>query len=252
MTMDISGIPGYNKAAYEAAAKQYVDATGKTTADFDNRVMTMAETGLLDMNDILSIIRSSLPNLPNPVTEPNYPAMTLLPSIGANVMALLTDISNAERKQISEEKIAQTKAMIAKIKQEADNLKTKAITQLVLGIASGLVTIGAGIYSTVASSRLLKQNDLTDGQMMVKNTQIGAIGQIITGSGRLVDSASAFTGTWMDAKNTALRGDEEQIRAMRERLDSIDDNLKQLIAKMISSTESIVQSSREARNRVLA
>ena len=252
MTIDISGIPGYNKMAYDAAAQRYINATGQTAADFENRVLTMAETGFFDMNDILSLIQRELPVLSNPVTEPNLQVLSLMPSIGANVMALITDLSNAERKQISDEKIAQTKAMIDKIKQEASNLKTKAVTQLVLGILSGGVTMAAGGYSSVASGKLLANNDLADGAKMVMNSKISGTTQAIGGTGKLLDSASGFAGTWLDAKNTALRGDEEQIRAMRERLDSIDDSLKQLIAKMVSTTESIVQSSREARNRVLA
>ena len=43
MTIDISTIKSYDPAAYSAAEQAYIQNTGKTAKDFENRVLSLAE-----------------------------------------------------------------------------------------------------------------------------------------------------------------------------------------------------------------
>jgi cell division septum initiation protein DivIVA len=56
----------------------------------------------------------------------------------------------------------------------------------------------------------------------------------------------------IDAEITNLHKEQEQIRQLRDRLESLDASLKELIQKGNQASEAIVQSSREMRNRLLA
>ncbi len=130
-------------------------------------------------------------------------------------------------------------------------MRTKAVTQCVLGLASGCLTIAGGLYQGVASTRALNSG-LDGAQLMARSAAIQGYGQVYGGGSKLIDAASQFAGTWMDAKNVELKGDQEEIRMMRERLESLDQSMKELIQKVNQTNESIVQSTREMRNRILA
>ncbi len=119
MTIDITSIRNFNPQAYDAAEKAYIRQTGGTSDDFANKVLTMAQNALLDVNDIFTLVSRELPPLENPVTAQNYPGLSLIPTLGAVVNALFVDLANSERKQISEERIAATKELIAKLDKEA-------------------------------------------------------------------------------------------------------------------------------------
>ncbi len=254
MTLDISSIKNYDPQAYAEAEQAFIEQTGKTAADFENRVLELTQKNEdLTGAQILDIAkRENLPNLPNPVTKPIVIVATMLPSLGALAMSAITDSANQQRKATHEQRVASTQALVASMEKEAKNTRTKAITQLVMGIVSGAVTIGAGLYQGIASGALSLNSTLNSGQMMAVNNSISGYSQALGGVGKLVDSGSQFAGSWMDAKNIELRADQEQVRIMRERAESLDQSMKEVIQKSNQALTAIAESTQQMRQKVLA
>jgi hypothetical protein len=251
MTIDISTIKSYDPAAYTAAQEAYIQSTGKTAQDFENRVMSLAENPMLNAGDILTLVNKELPALSNPVTQSVQVNYSMLPSLGAMANAAITDTANDQRKMASDARIEANKAIVAKIDEEVKAMKVKAYTQLIMGIVSGSLQIGSGLYQAGAAGSALKSNMDTN-QLGATNIIIQGKAGAIGGVGKLIDSGSQFAGTIIDAQITDLHKDQEQLRQMRDRMESLDASLKELIQKGNQTSEAIVQSSREMRNRLLA
>lgn len=251
MTFDISTIKNYDPVAYQAAQELYMKQTGKTAEDFENRLLSLAENPMLNEGDILNLLNKELPPLENPVTQKVAVNYSMLPSLGAMANAVITDTSNEQRKMMSDMRIEANKALVAKIEEEVSEMRTKAVTQFVLGLASGLVTIGSGLYQAGASGAALKSG-LAGEQLATTNSIIQGTAGVMGGISKIVDSSSQFAGTMIDAEITVLHKEQEQIRQLRDRLESLDASLKELIQKGNQTSEAIVQSSREMRNRLLA
>lgn len=251
MTFDISTIKNYDPVAYQAAQELYMKQTGKTAQDFENRLLSLADNPMLNEGDILNLINKELPPLENPVTQKVQVNYSMLPSLGAMANAAITDTSNEQRKMMSEMRIEANKALVAKIEEEVSEMKTKAWTQLILGIASGAVSIGAGIYQAKASTSALNAG-FSGEKLGATNNIIQGTAGAMGGIAKIIDSSSQFAGTMIDAEITNLHKEQEQIRQLRDRLESLDASLKELIQKGNQASEAIVQSSREMRNRLLA
>lgn len=251
MTIDISTIKSYDPAAYSAAEQAYIQNTGKTAKDFENRVLSLAENPMLNAGDILSLMNKELPPLQNPVTKPVEIQYSMLPSMGAMANATITDTVNQQRQVTSDARIAANKALVAKIDEEVKEMKIKAWTQLIMGIASGALTIGSGIFQAGASTKALASG-MSGNELGAMNNVIMGKSQAISGLAKIVDASSQFGGSMVDAEIANLHKEQEQIRQTRDRLESLDASLKELLQKGNQMSENIVQTSREMRNRLLA
>mgnify|MGYP007069936615 CR=1 FL=1 len=251
MTLDINTIRSYDPTAYSQVQERFIQSTGKTAAEFEAAVSSLAANEMLSANDVLRLIDQSLPQLENPVTKPNYPVLTTMPSPGASVLALLTDITNEQRKITSDARIESTKVLVAKMREEADTIREKATAQLIMGLVSGTIQIAGGITTAGMSGSALK-NGLAGEQLAAKNNLIQGVGQVFSGTSKIMDTVSNSYGLYKDAEIVTIKSDEEQVREMRERMSQLDESMRQLINRTNSTIDSIVQSSQQARNKILA
>lgn len=82
-----------------------------------------------------------------------------LPSFGANYLAMITDIASEQRRQNAQMRADQTEEIVAKIHDQTDEMRTKAIVQLVIGVVSGTISIAQGAASTAMTVKGMRANE---------------------------------------------------------------------------------------------
>lgn len=278
MSNDITSVKGYNADLYAELESDYQVRTGKTSAELDKEIMALINEGK-SFSDAIKSIRSNLPELTPPLQkfDPTTYMAGGLPSFGANYLAMITDLSAEQRRQNAEMRALQTEEMVAKIQEQAETIRKKAVTQLVTGIVSGTLSIAQGAASvgmtamglrsaneqaTAAKTGVLNSggtaqeaasaytaafqqaNVSLGNKVMGFNTAAGGV----TG---IVNAAGQYVATIYDAEMKSLEGDVERIRAMQQMLESLDESLKALIQKSLSSQDAIQQNMNQTRTRIL-
>ncbi len=84
-----------------------------------------------------------------------------VPSFGASLMALIVDFAADLRRHTAETRAYETQAVIEQLQNQAEELKTKAITQITMGIVSGAVSVGQGLSSMHAVGSSLKKENVS-------------------------------------------------------------------------------------------
>ena len=288
----ISGLTDSQKLVYnqliETGSKEHV-----TQATIDRQLQEAMAAGL-KFDDAVTQVKSDLPNLKIPVfLESGTLKSNLegLPSFGANYMAMITDVASEQRRQNAEMRALQTEEMIDKIQDQAAELRSRAVTQLVMGIVSGTLSIAQGVMSaamTIKGSANVEQKaqsakmqtieqgtgggtkPLTGKQMntlltesnkayssvqqtesMLLNTKIGMFNSCAGGVTGMVGSIGQALTTFSEAKMKDLEGDVERIRAAKENLQSLDDNLNTVIQKALATMDTIQQNINQTRTKIL-
>ena len=221
-----------------AAAKALADAAPADQVPDAKPAAESAETPAL-----------SLPNLAD------LAGMTTMPSMGASVMALITELSDEQRRSAREAQQLQTKAIVDTMHDQAEEIRDNAITQLALGLASAGITIGTSLYTVSASSQALaasKAGALTAVQLQNRNQQIGAKSQGIGALASMTDQTSQYLGAVSSARTKELDAEIEKLRAYKESIDSLEDSLKELIRKAIDTQQEIAQNTNATREKILS
>ncbi|MBO4317423.1 MAG: hypothetical protein J5855_03980 [Mailhella sp.] len=256
MATDITGVTGFDQTIYDNLVIQYTKATGKTQADLDGILMDKIDGGA-SFKDAAAQIRADLPSLPKPIiTKSDITTYATLPSFGANYLAMITDVAAEQRRQNAQVKAMSTEEMIAKINEQAETIREKAIVQLVSGIVTGTVSIvqgGAALgMSAVGTAKIAKAGPETmQAANAALNNKIASFNSIMGGSNNILGSIGQFVATQYDAKLKEQEGDVERIRATQQQLDSLDENLKALIQKALASQDAIQQNMNQTRTRIL-
>ncbi len=184
------------------------------------------------------------------------------PSPGAAIMAAITDISADQRRQNKDIMIQESMTIVETMEKQARELKNKAITQLVMGIVSGTVTIAQGAVAIGMSAKAPKApgKDAQAGgpEMATYNRQLAAHTakvQGVTGSleglGRALSSSGQAAGGFYDSTIKEMDADIEKMRAAVENLRSLNQSFTELIQKSQGSYDSIQQAMTQARNKIL-
>ncbi len=290
MSIDITGLQGYDPAVYDEMLTRYVKAGGtKEQLDF---VLAM-EVGLFhtSFEDAASQILSVLPK--PTVTRGDVTSLTVLPSFGANYMAMITDVAAEQRRQNAQIKAMSTEEMIEQIKEQADTIRSKAWVQLITGIVTGVVSIAQGLTvlgmsvkggiasdkagqaaknevlqakgfdpaaegfdaNAVPANVMAEANQAATQVMqtanMNLNNRISCVNSCMSGSNSILGGIGQFIATQYDAKLKEQEGNVERIRATQQMLDSLDENLKALIQKALASQDAIQQNMNQTRTRIL-
>lgn len=208
----------------------------------------------------------------------------------AGLSAMITELGAEQRKENREVMKAQTDSIVMSMEQQADEIRKKAVAQLVCGIVSGAINIGMGAVQFGMGVKQLsmgrQQGQLGDQQKMLSEkmdgmngkalgnarkmhdslgTQAGAIGsqsqaygvmgqsmsQLGQGVGGIINSIGGFVGAQYDATIKEMDADQEQMRASRDALKSITDGLSELIQKALSTQDAIQQNMNQTRSRIL-
>lgn len=289
MGTDITGVAGFDQKIYDDLVLRYTKATGKTKADLDGLLMAKIN-GSTSFKEAAAQIFSELPQLPKPiVTKSDITNWgPTLPSFGANYLAMITDVAAEQHRQNAERKAISTEEMIAQIKEQASTIRTKAVVQLLTGIVTGLVSIAQGCVimrmstkgglaadsaGEAAKNNVLAANGFEPGAENIPanimaqansaavqatqtanitlNNNISCFNSCATGTNSILGSVGQFIGSMYDAKLKEQEGNVERIRATQQQLESLDEALKALIQKAISSQDAIQQNMNQTRTRIL-
>lgn len=278
---NINTVQGFDQRIYDDLLAQYTQSASRTQETLDSQIALAMESGL-SFSEAAKNIQSSLPALPQPVAHfdvTSY-AAGALPSFGSNYLALITDMTAEQRRQNAEQRALQTEQMIAKIQEQAETIRDKAAIQLAVGITSGLISIGQGVTSVgigvygmksansagqAAENAVLGTNPTPEiqaqasaarsnamqMQSMKINTYTQGVSASIGGLNTIIGAAGQYFATLKDADQKALEGEVEKIRAMQQMLESLDQSLKELIQKALSTQDTIQQNMNQTRTRIL-
>ncbi len=184
-----------------------------------------------------------------------------VPSPGAAVMAAITDLSAEQRRQNKDIMIQESMTVAQTMLDQAKELKNKAVTQLVMGIVSGAVTIAQGataIGMSLKAPSVPKDAAAGSPEMLQYNAQLAAHTakiQGVTGSlegvGRALSSSGQAAGGFYDSTIKEMDADIEKRRAAIENLRSLNQSFTELIQKSQGAYESIQQGMNQARTKIL-
>ena len=210
-------------------------------------------------------------NLPHPhlSTQEIQENLYSLPSMGANVLALLTAYSAEQKRITQEQKAIQTELAIQNIHDQAQAMKQKAIAQLCMGIVSGTLSIAQGITTTTITTKNTQHFDnvyknngkLHHGiQDMPKTrssaeTTLNAKTQMINSSfsatQTIFNNISQTIATYCDADMKKLEANLEHIHALKESLSSLENSFKDLIDKILQTQDLMQQQINQTRIKIL-
>lgn len=196
---------------------------------------------------------SGLPALAKPTTTVNATTLAgiALPSLGATVLALISDTADESRRANTEARKAQTQAIVQTIQSQADEMRTQALVKLCFGVASGIGQIVAGSISTSMTTTALNGNFA--GPVLQAQTQrIQSITQIVGGFKTTADTSGEFISSQFDINIKKMDADIERLRAHATQLDSLTDSLKQVISKATSVQADIQANVNQTRTKILS
>lgn len=196
---------------------------------------------------------SGTPELPSPTTYVNLESLAgmAVPSLGATLLALISDTADEARRANAEARKAQTQAVVQTIENQADKMRSQAVAKLGLGLTSAAVQIGSGITSTAMTTCAIRGG--FDSAMLQAQTQrIQAITQIIGGGKTVFDATNEFVSAGYDVDIKKMDADIEKQRAYATQLDSVTDSLKQVISKAISVQSEIQANVNQTRTKILS
>ena len=287
---NVTHITNFDQKVYDGLIAD-AKAQGMQARQVDTLLLQAVNTGNKSFSDAVQAVRQDLPALspPRHTEFSRIAEFGLVPSPGSLVTALL--IKNAAEQREQNAKVRQTEvdAVAKSMKQEAKMMKDMAVAQLVLGIASGVVSIAAGVVQFGGSVKALSMQpqqvtggcprsdgptapiccpwsdrcrlqksfaegaskNLLGSQLMTANTATQGMSQSISGAGTILNAYSQFVGTSGQSSFKSMEADQEQMRATREKTDSLDKALQELIQKLLAALDSVQQGQNQARTRIL-
>ena len=248
----IQQAPDFNEQQYNLVIEQA--KTQKVDTGLVDKLLLDAIKGGKSFDQALALVGSDLPKL----SQPNAQAFawlkdwTAIPSPGALIMSITTQFAAEQRQQNRELAWAETEAIVASMKNQAEEMREQAKIQLGLGIASGVISIGAGIFQIAGSASAIKAagDDMT--KLQAANNKIMGISSIIGSAGKMFDSGSQYMGTMTQARLKDMDAEQEKMRAVRDSLRDLNDALRDLIQKSLSAQNDIQASTNQSRTKILA
>lgn len=254
---NVNQINGFDAAQYnqllETAKSEYV-----SKEQVDQALVAAVNAGKT-FSQALSSITTTLPTLPPPMGTGALwdNGLAGLPSFSANYLAMIGDVSAQQRRQSAEQRALQLEIIVDTIKDQAEEMRSKASWQLLMGVASGLLSVAQGI----ASYRMMSSGTAENAQIadttarnhadMLLNTKVQSFNSGAGGAIGSVGAISQAIGGFYDASIKLMDADIERARAQTDALKSLEDSLHELIQKILSSMDSIQQGTNQTRTRIL-
>lgn len=142
----MSGIQGLSSDQQQVYNQLINDAgtVNVSRATVDKELQVAMDAGL-SFQEAAAQVRNDLPTL----TPPKSSSGSLGGWVGvaspmASINALITEMSAEQRKENREVMKAQTDSIAMSMEQQADEIRKKAVAQLVCGVVSGAINIGMG------------------------------------------------------------------------------------------------------------
>ncbi|GHT82102.1 hypothetical protein AGMMS49960_07820 [Betaproteobacteria bacterium] len=247
----VSNIPNFDRQTYESLIKE-AKSNGVSASQVDQLLLEGVKLKNSDFTAAAAAVRTDIPRLAPP-DGPDFARIVefgVVPSPGSLIMGLITKTAAEQRQQNQEIRQQQVDAVAQSMTAEADKMRKVAVVQLILSIASGMLTIaGSAMQAGMAGSALGKGLDA--GNLQLANTEASGMGQAGGGYSSMLNGASQFIGSKAQAEFKEMEADQEKMRAYGESVKSMDDALKELIQKVLEAQNAVQQAQNQARTRIL-
>ena len=143
----MSGIQGLSSDQQQVYNQLINDAgtVNVSRAAVDKELQVAMDAGL-SFQEAAAQVRNDLPTLTPPKSSSGaLGAWVGVASPMASINALITEMSAEQRKENREVMKAQTDSIAMSMEQQADEIRKKAVAQLVCGVVSGAINIGMGM-----------------------------------------------------------------------------------------------------------
>lgn len=247
---NVHQITGFDAQQYnlllEAAKSEYV-----SQAQVDKALLDAVNAGKT-FDQAISMVTTSLPTLPPPMGTGTVwdNGLLGLPSFSANYLAMIGDVAAQQRRQSAEQRAMQTEITVNEIKDQAKEMRAKAITQLCIGIVTGTLSIAQGAMSFKMMKSGLDKKPGRQASMLL-NTRVQSFTSAAGGVTGMMSSINQAAGGFFDANIKARDANIERSRAMSDSLKSLEDALRELVQKMLSTMDAIQQSTNQTRTKIL-
>ena len=198
--------------------------------------------------------------LPQPcksIADVDMSAFVGIPSPGADMMALLSELSDDQRRANREQIMASTQVAVETIKDQAQMMRDQAVTNLVMGLVSSMIEIGTSAASAIGSAKALKSTSviadsaLRAGVLQAETMKVQGTTQAVGGLAKVVSAAKDYVSAQTDASIKEKDAELEMARALRSQLESLNDSFKEDITKARETHQEIQQSTNQTRARIL-
>lgn len=206
----------------------------------------------------LTQLSEGLPALAEPKSAASTAVLGAVPSLGASVLALTTELADQQRRANNEQRIQQSMAIVENIHAQADEIRDTAVANLVMGLVSSGIQVASAGFQIGSSASALKatsaiaDTNLRGATLAAMNAKNMGITEGLKGITTGLSSVNEFVSATSSA---AIKDQEAEVEAMRAylaQLDSLNDALKEVIQKAISNQDAIQQSTNQTRTKILS
>ena len=214
----MSGIQGLSSDQQQVYNQLINDAgtVNVSRATVDKELQVAMDAGL-SFQEAAAQVRNDLPTL----TPPKSSSGSLGGWVGvaspmASINALITEMSAEQRKENREVMKAQTDSIAMSMEQQADEIRKKAVAQLVCGVVSGAINIGMG---AVQFGMGMKQGVLGKQQTDIANKQADLKSLRSEGAKLSGDELKQFNAEYSSRK-ASLKADMTDVKTQMKTLDA--------------------------------
>lgn len=289
MSIDnVTQLKDFNQALYDDLKTEYTRTTGKTDKDFENLVLQLSKDGTESFKNIADDIRDVLPP-PSWTPSASLGAVPSFGSTYLALITEMSSEErrrNAEMRALqTEEMVDKIQDQADTIRQKAVTQLVTGVVTGALSIAQGAASVGITVKGMAANERAAGKaftdsidqstgfgtktitgeaamNSVLDkansASTLVRqqadimlNARVQAFNSVMSGSNSILGSIGQCVSTMYDAALKESEADVERIRAQQQNLESLDESLKALIQKALSSQDTIQQNINQTRTKIL-
>lgn len=285
----VNELAGFDQYLYDYMKTSYIKSTGKTEGDFEALVLSVSDNGKLPFMDVVDEIRDLLASPQSDINYSSLSAVPSFGSTYLALITELSSEQrrqNAEMRALQTEEMAsKIEEQAETIREKAVVQLVTGVVTGALSIAQGVASVsitakgmvsneqtaktaynssiesstGGGTKSIVGEQAMNAALEKADNAAtlarqqadMMLNTRVQAFNSGMGGANSILGSIGQCVSTMYDAELKELEGDVERIRAQQQNLESLDESLKALIQKSISSQDAIQQNINQTRTKIL-
>ena len=285
----VNNLTGFDQDLYDHLKTSYTKSTGKTESDFDALLLAASDNGKLSFREAVNEVRDLLPHPLSTISCSTLVAMPSFGSNYLALITELSSEErrrNAEMRALQTEELASK--IEEQADTIRDKAVTQLVTGIVTGamsIAQGAASVsitakgmvsseqaaqkaysssidtstGSGtkpIVGEQAMNTVLEKADTAAALArqqsdMMLNAKVQAFNSSMNGANSILGSIGQCVSTMYDAELKESEAEVERIRAQQQNLESLDEALKALIQKSISTQHTIQQNINQTRTKIL-
>ena len=216
-----------------------------------------------DLKDLAEFLKTLSSGDKNEAVNLKSQNLDDLPYVGFSFSNILTEVAalivktNSQQREMNREEILkETKALTVSIKNQADEIREQAKKQMNAAIVSGSLSIASGAVNFTGSIHAgIKSKGLVgdDANSVIKSvmTKYEAGATALKGIGDIASGVLNSQATVSQAEQKDYEAEQAKINAQIEQLKNYNESLKEVTEKLISTTLSVSETERQARNKIL-